>query len=488
MFETLRMAPNHSKATQKDVFPTPNDWSRLAPDLGQFKRPLNVSLPCVGIDGAGFALMALKVPFSANNVYDLEKRYRQHLENHLTGVMHLGEDITKVPLNNFDRPVDMLISGPPCPPWAGNGKHQGIDDTRADVFLAIMRLLLCLIKTGELKAAVVENVKGILSKPAGKKASFMDNILTFLRKEAAEFDWQVVVLQAQDFCLAQKRCRVFLRGIRRSVGSGTVPEPLEPFGKKMLRDFLNPKLPSVNWSGLTTTMNKNLKDGEKEMARMLKDGEVVGTDILIFPLDRAEGKVYVRRFSKNVAPTLTTTNKYLFVASLDLDKEHSKRKFFRFLHPSERMLLQGFPADVLDDASDALRVHGSGNAYPVPVMMAVLAPILTEIKPALTNTWIFSPLVTPENTALCKKFDKFMETMENEKTTPKKRVLKKPAAPKPKVQPSSKKASTLKKKKQRTKKTHTKKQNPMKSMKVKNRSMQERQACRYRWLSSSSDE
>eukprot|EP00435_Cladocopium_sp_Y103_P026564 s2101_g6.t1 len=67
---------------------------------------------------------------------------------------------------------------------------------------------------------------------------------------------------------------------------------------------------------------------------------------------------------KNVAPTLTTTNKYLFVASLDLDKEHSKRKFFRFLHPSERMLLQGFPADVLDDASDALRVHGSGNCIP----------------------------------------------------------------------------------------------------------------------------
>ena len=66
---------------------------------------------------------------------------------------------------------------------------------------------------------------------------------------------------------------------------------------------------------------------------MLQTGEAKEDDILCFPLDRAEGKVYVRRFSKNIVPTLTTTNKYLFLASLDLSKKETDRRVFRFLNP-----------------------------------------------------------------------------------------------------------------------------------------------------------
>ena len=64
------------------------------------------------------------------------------------------------------------------------------------------------------------------------------------------------------------------------------------------------------------------------------------SDLMIFPLDRAEGKVYKRSISKNIAPTLTTTNKYLFVVSMaDLEKPAAQRKFFRFLHPSDSFLV-----------------------------------------------------------------------------------------------------------------------------------------------------
>lgn len=80
-------------------------------------------------------------------------------------------------------------------------------------------------------------------------------------------------------------------------------------------------------------MTKNLKDSVLAMTKMLEDGEAMEEDILCFPLDRAEGKVYARRFSKNIVPTLTTTNKYLFLASLDLSKHEKKRKCFRFLDP-----------------------------------------------------------------------------------------------------------------------------------------------------------
>ena len=103
---SLRMAPKQSK----QAFPTPNDWSRLAPNLGRWSRPINISLPCIGIDGAGFALKAMKVPFTAINVYDLERRYNAHLSKHLgDSNLHLGEDFTKVTLEDLERPCDMVI-------------------------------------------------------------------------------------------------------------------------------------------------------------------------------------------------------------------------------------------------------------------------------------------------------------------------------------------------------------------------------------------
>ena len=366
-----------------------------------------MSFPCVGIDGAGLALKCLQVPFCANNVYDLEGRYQQHLEKHLPDCdLHLGSidgDICQADLGSIERPVDLLISGPPCPPWAGNGCHKGQEDSRADVFLSVMKMVLVLIKSGDLKACVLENVKGIMHQRNGA-TSFMENITAFLRHECPEFDWGVVSLKAEQYMLAQQRTRVFLRGLRRTVGKGTVPEPLDPFGKKPLVDFLDPKLPSVDKSTLTDVTRQNLIDAMAAINKMMKKGDAVSSDIIVFPLDRAEGKVYVRRFSKNIVPTLTTTN--MFLASLDLEMPEKDRKFFRFLSLTERMLLQGFDADTLYDCSDALRIKGAGNTYPVPLIIAVVAPLLMEIRPNLGAVPRSSTSLGAQD---CAKFDEFME-------------------------------------------------------------------------------
>ena len=102
--------------------------------------------------------------------------------------------------------------------------------------------------------------------------------------------------------------------------------------------FLSEKVPSLHWSTLTKTMTKNLQDAVKALRAMLDNGELKVGDIVIFPLDRAEGKVYKRRFTVNLCPTLTTTNKYLFLCSMDLNLPEKERSFFRFLHESETCL------------------------------------------------------------------------------------------------------------------------------------------------------
>ena len=319
----------------------PNNWSNCVPPLGDFSRRLFITLPCVGIDGCGTALTAMGVPFIANNVMDLESRYGPYLQKHLNQKnIYVGKkgDVTKMDFDKLERPIEVIVSGPPCPPWAGNGLKNGQVDFRADVYVQIVRLAICLIKAGELLALVLENVAGICHKKKGAEKSFMQMMVDFLRQEVSEFNWEVCHLQACDYGLPQQRHRVFLQGMRKSIGQ--VPQPLAPFPKKSLKEFLNEELPCVKITSLTETMKKNLEDGVKCLKEMLKNGTAEPSDLMIFPLDRAEGKVYKRSISKNIAPTLTTTNKYLFVVSMaDLEKPAAQRKFFRFLHPSDSFLV-----------------------------------------------------------------------------------------------------------------------------------------------------
>lgn len=333
-------SPLNMPAQSTLKFPNPNDWKTMVEPLGKFPRKVYVAMPCVGIDGCGHALSHMGMKFEANNIMDIESRYEHYLTQHLHTKVHAHKthgDITKLDFSQIERPVDVLCSGPPCPPWAGNGNHSGPMDVRSEVFIQVLKLTISLIKVDELQAVVLENVRGIMYTQKGHTHSFMEHMVRFLETEVPEFSWNVCILNATDYALAQQRCRVFLRGLRTSVGK--VPGPLPPFGPKPLGEFLSKRVPSLDWSTLTKTMTKNLQDAVKALRAMLENGELQVGDLVIFPLDRAEGKVYKRRFTVNLCPTLTTTNKYLFICSMDLNLPEKERSFFRFIHESETCLI-----------------------------------------------------------------------------------------------------------------------------------------------------
>ena len=81
--------------------PEPNTWEDFLPAL-RLTQECHVALPCCGIDGAGFALKAMRATYVSNNVYDLESRYREHLQSMIGegSPLHLGKkagDIVPVP-------------------------------------------------------------------------------------------------------------------------------------------------------------------------------------------------------------------------------------------------------------------------------------------------------------------------------------------------------------------------------------------------------
>ena len=101
----------------------------------------------MGIDGCGFSCQLMNVAVQMVNCYDVEECYYDHLMHHLQDLgqeniqLHLCKvagDITRIPLAQLQRPVDFLVAGPPCPPWAGQGMRKGCRDPKAKVFMAIL--------------------------------------------------------------------------------------------------------------------------------------------------------------------------------------------------------------------------------------------------------------------------------------------------------------------------------------------------------------
>ena len=58
----------------------------------------------------------------------------------------------------------------------------------------------------------------------------------------------------------------------------------------------------------------------------------------------------------------------------------SQRKLSRYLVPTERLTLQGFPKELAGQMADeALCVQAAGNSYPTTLLAANLDPLLREL-------------------------------------------------------------------------------------------------------------
>ena len=204
----------NSFLVELDGIPEPPDWSTWTRGLKTPTYCVHIAYPCCGIVGSQHATASLVT--QACDVYDLEPAYEQIL-NHIfrncptRPILHLGQshgDLLTVPLRELTCP-DIVVSGPPCPPWAGHGNKLSSKDSRAAVYTTVLKWIAHFIQCGSLKIAIVENVAGIMKCWSGR-ASFMDNVLATLKAECDTFHWDVVRLSALDYRLPQERNRVWL--------------------------------------------------------------------------------------------------------------------------------------------------------------------------------------------------------------------------------------------------------------------------------------
>ena len=72
-------------------------------------------MPCVGVDGCGHALKALKIKYVARHVYDLEAGYKDAL------AAHLGPNVAKLGKKDGDLTQATGMHNP-CQ-WTGGGAN-----------------------------------------------------------------------------------------------------------------------------------------------------------------------------------------------------------------------------------------------------------------------------------------------------------------------------------------------------------------------------
>ena len=199
--------------------------------------------------------------------------------------------------------------------------------------------------------------------------------------------------------------------MRVSFCGPALPTVLPPFGQRGIREFLARDLPPVDRGSMTPCMRQNLSNMEKRIAADLASRKLHPGQLVVFAADRAVGKVYRATYYTNTCPTLTTNNKYLFVLSTDVNKKDDKREFCRFLAPVERLTLQGFDPTVAHDLDkDTVIVKAAGNAYPVPLLMAILHPIIEVIAkvPKKFVNWPEHPGYTAVGHPAIKRITEFL--------------------------------------------------------------------------------
>jgi len=126
------------------------------------------------------------------------------------------ETIDKIREIAGNRPIDVVIAGPPCQGFSVTGPRN-FDDPRNKLYLAVIEL----VKQYKPKGFIIENVPGMATM---YKGLVKDEILKRFRHIG--YNVEARILCAADYGVPQKRKRLIFMGIRKDIGEPRFPEPI----------------------------------------------------------------------------------------------------------------------------------------------------------------------------------------------------------------------------------------------------------------------
>ena len=326
-------------------------WQELVHDLRGFPKVVHCLELCGGASTAALALLHLlgrsKVVCHSYDTDSFLGRFAGDVARFLTrGQYHhfgVHGDILKVPLDQFFSALpDLVVAGPPCPPWAKMGRRKSFDDPRAAVFWRVIEIIIDLATRGRLVAFVIENVEGIAQKPKGQSASPLDVLLAELRSGLRDgwiVEWSVY--NTKDFGLPQSRPRVYIVGRfdpdSRGARLGKVPR----FAQQVtVGSLLN--LEDSASREISCLQERNVADWKKHFEEEMLDSKFRGQYAIVDYTRTPSGRTSWKGSSViDRCECLTAAGPALHVFAFGCGE--GKLPLDRALSISERASLQGFP-------------------------------------------------------------------------------------------------------------------------------------------------
>lgn len=142
----------------------------------------------------------------------------------------LCQDIKEVSWKGYKN-IDLLSGGFPCQAFSHSGKRLGFEDTRGTLFHEFARA----IKEIEPLCFLAENVKGLLTHDNGNTINVIFNTFKDLGYEV----FSPLLLNANDYEVAQKRERVLIFGVKKEVAKFFKFEAPPKKTKLVLKDVLS---------------------------------------------------------------------------------------------------------------------------------------------------------------------------------------------------------------------------------------------------------
>lgn len=281
--------------------------------------------------------------------------------------------------------VDLMLAGPPCQAFSVAGRRLGIGDPRGNLVLHALRA----IRSVQPRYVLIENVPGLLNANNGDDFGVITETLAEL---GYSFAWRI--LDARDFGLPQRRRRLWLLAEHSRSGSGPAeilalskseggcpPTARTAWSRSARRFEAGPRgvasPPEPDWSTVAAWWDDPDTD--------LGSASPESTDAAQKPPGRAyaadmrHGKLSPHTMTLQVGPG----SGWSLHATPCVVQEHERGWLARRLNPLECLRAQGLDDDWLDGVkvggrplTDTDLYRLAGNAWPVPVVAAILERLL----------------------------------------------------------------------------------------------------------------
>jgi DNA (cytosine-5)-methyltransferase 1 len=195
-------------------------------DEDEKDRPTFIEV-CSG--GGGLSSGLIKSGFIPLLLNDNNKDCCKTLKHNHPGINVICGSMDEIDYSKYVGKVDLLTGGVPCQSFSQAGLRTGLEDPRGNLMLKFIDILNLIIP----KMFMIENVKGLITHDNGNT---LERIITSFN-ESNLYDITYKCLDASKYDVPQKRERVFIVGVLKSLGR-SFKFPKESEQRKVLKDVL----------------------------------------------------------------------------------------------------------------------------------------------------------------------------------------------------------------------------------------------------------